>query len=186
MLHLCILAPGQAAMATRPPHPKQQPHGGPGVAADAPVFVEMLLPQPQQLGGLITDGLVLRCSGDRSSVPHGNSEEILRLLAGDALVEEFDDPSWSTFPQVAATLQAFDPSWKECFCVAVCHELRLWAVGVANKSRDRRGAARIALASAIAGQSLVAGGALPERLSHYQAFMAFLVEISTTLGTKTS
>ena len=172
-------------MAIRPPRPKQ-PHGGPRVVADAPVFVEMPLPQPQQLDGLITDGLVLRCSGDRSSGLYGNSEEILRLLAGDALVEEYDDPSWTTFPEVAAALQALDPSLRDCFCVTVCRGLGVWAVGVASRARNRGDAARIALAAAIAAQSFVAGGALPDQLSHYTAFMAFLVEISAALGIETS
>ena len=173
-------------MASRPPHPKQQPHRASGVPDGVPVFVEMPLPQPQQLDGLITDGLVLRCSGDRSSGLYGNSEEILRLLAGDALVEEYDDPSWTTFPEVAAALQALDPSLRDCFCVAVCRGLGVWAVGVASRARNRGDAARIALAAAIAAQSFVAGEALPDQLSHYTAFMAFLVGVSTALGIETS
>ena len=169
-------------MATRPPHPKQQPHRASGVPGGVPVFVEMPLPQPQQLDGLITDGLVLRCSGDRSSGLYGNSEEILRLLAGDALVEEYDDPSWTTFPEVAAALQALDPSLRDCICVAVCRGLGVWAVGVGSRARNRRDASRIALAGAIAAQSLVASEALPAQLSHYTPFMVFLGETCVALG----
>ena len=173
-------------MATRPPHPTQQPHRVAGVPDGVPVFVEMSLPQPQQLDGLITDGLVLRCSGDRSSGLYGNSDEILRLLAGDALVEEYDDPSWTTFPEVAAALQALDPSLRDCFCVTVCRGLGVWAVGIASRARNRGDASRIALAGAIAAQSLVASEALPAQLSHYTPFMIFLGEVCAALGIETS
>jgi hypothetical protein len=140
------------------------------------------MPPPQQLDGIITDGLVLLCSGDRSSGLYGNSEEILRLMAGDAAVEEFDDPDWSTFPQVAAALQAFAPSCRDCVCVAVCRTLGVWAIGVASRKKNRYDAARIALAGAIAAHSLVVGNALPDNLGSYAAFTGFLGRIRSTLG----
>ena len=169
-------------MATGHPPPTEQPHGGSGIAAGVPIFVEMPIPPPQQLDGIITDGLVLLCSGDRSSGLYGNSGEVLRLMAGDAPVEEFDDPGWSTFPQVSAALQALDPSWRDCFCVAVCRTLGVWAVGVGSRARNRRDAARIALAGAIAAQPLVVGNALPDQLANYTAFTDFLGQVRTTLG----
>lgn len=103
-------------------------------------------------------------------------------MIGDALVEEFDDPSWSTFPQVAAALQALDPSWRDCFCVTVCRAFGVWAVGVGSRARNRHDAARIALAGAVAAQSLVAGEALPDQLVNYTAFEGFLGEVRATLG----
>jgi hypothetical protein len=172
-------------MATQPSPRTQQPPGAPRIAADEPLFLEMPVPPPDRLDGIITDGLVLRCSGDRSGGLYGNSGGILGLMAGEFEVQEIDDPSWTTFPSIAAALRGIAPGWSdECFCICVCRGLGVWGVGIASRARNRQDAARIALAGAIAAQSIAFGNALPVAVRSYPAFVGFVGLVGAVLGTE--
>ena len=172
-------------MATHASPPARQPSASPGIVADEPLFLEMPMPPPDPLDGVITDGLVLLCSGDRSSGLYGNSEEILHMVVGGSEVERLDDPDWSTFPSIAAALREIAPGWSdECFCIGVCHGLGVWGIGIASRVRNRQDAARIALAGATAAQSMTCGNAMPAALRSYPAFAGFVGRVGAVLGTE--
>ncbi len=57
------------------------------IASDEPFFLPIPTQDaPPQLHGVIHDGLVLPCSGGRSSGLHGHSEDVLHMLIGAAEV----------------------------------------------------------------------------------------------------
>ena len=151
------------------------------IASDEPFFLPIPTQDtPPQLHGVINDGLVLRCSGERSSGLYGHSEEVLRMLIGAAEVKEYDDPHWRTLPSIGAALKRIYPTWDECYCVFVCRNA--WGVGIANRQRNRRDAGRIALAGAVVAQLMMDNAPPPQGLGSYPAFAAFLRKVRRLVG----
>ena len=151
------------------------------IAPDEPFFLPIPEETPVQLHGVITDGLCLRCAGDRTSGLYGNADAVLRLLVGSDAVEEYDDPHWRAFPAVGAALKRRAPSWTECICVFVCRSRSAWAVGIAGRQRDRKDAGKIALAGAVVALLLLDGSPPPHGLELYPAFAAFLRKVNRLL-----
>ena len=57
------------------------------IASDEPFFLPIPTQDaPPQLHGVINDGLVPPCSGERSSGLHGHSEDVLHMFIGAAEV----------------------------------------------------------------------------------------------------
>ncbi len=155
--------------------------------ADMPVAEPFFLPMPEdvpeQLRGIITDAVCLRCSGDRSSGLFGNADEVLAMFLQPGEFVEYDDPHWSSFRGIGTDLKRLFPAWGgECFCIFASQARGVWAVGIGNRKKNRSDAGRIALAAAAAAVSSVHNEPLPERLQSYPAFAGCLREVKRLVG----
>jgi hypothetical protein len=171
-MHRIAQPPSAATSASNRPAPTPERRGT--IAPDEPFFLPIPEDVPTQLNGVITDGLALRCSGDRSSGLYGSADDVLRTVLGDDPIDQYDDPSWTRFPQIAQALQHIEPAWEECFCVFVCRPRGVWGLGIANEQRNRRDAGKIALAGAAVAKLIVEDAPPPRELDRHPAFVAFL------------
>eukprot|EP00930_Biecheleria_cincta_P047695 TRINITY_DN33117_c0_g1_i1.p1 TRINITY_DN33117_c0_g1~~TRINITY_DN33117_c0_g1_i1.p1 ORF type:complete len:478 (+),score=92.48 TRINITY_DN33117_c0_g1_i1:32-1435(+) len=120
-----------------------------------PLWIEL---EPEAARGklrdLQADAPVLATDGSKHS-PFSNPDAILSAILGDEArdVEYHDDFDWKKFPAVGSALKKLAPV-EECMCVAICEPRELWAVGVANKGKDRWAAAKVAIAVAVALQQV--------------------------------
>mmetsp|Transcript_45934 Transcript_45934/g.106799 ORF Transcript_45934/g.106799 Transcript_45934/m.106799 type:complete len:488 (-) Transcript_45934:186-1649(-) len=106
---------------------------------------------PELLEGLTVDGWAYSFDGKKQGLCSQVDQYLEEVLGGDdALLysegNNQQDDSWEKFPEVGAALRETVPEIDECFCIAVCREAQVWAVGVGAKGRNRYYASRVALA----------------------------------------
>ena len=171
-----------------PQETRQRSDDAPAATPDMPTAEPFFLPMPEdvpeQLRGIIAEAVCLRCSGDRGSGLFGNADEILAMFLRPEEFAEYDDPHWSSFGEIGASLQALFPAWGdgECFCIFASRARGVWAVGIGNKKKNRTDAGKVALAASIAAMSIVHNEPPPENLQSYPAFVSCLREVKRLVG----
>merc|ERR1719265_2045116 len=94
--------------------------------------------------------LAVSTEGKQKSL-HSEAASLLPSLLEtlDAKEEYIDDAKWDKLPEVGAGLKEVATT-EECFCVAMCASIGIWAVGVGMKGQHRLSAARLALTASLA------------------------------------
>jgi len=110
-------------------------------------------PMPEELQGLPGEALVLNSDCPKDAVTLFAEEALERVLGDDGPpIEYHDSPRWSRFLPVGRALLELGQN-KECFVVAICRPLNVWAVGVGMRVEHRHLSAKAALAAMLALQA---------------------------------
>jgi len=106
---------------------------------------------PDIIEALATDALVVATDLTSRKGLYNSTDSVLAALAGEHAgeVQFHDDAEWKNYPGVGEALKQLSKG-EECMTVAVCMPKAVWAVGVGMKGKCRYGAAKLALATAMA------------------------------------
>lgn len=129
---------------------------------------------PDVVEALATDALVVATDLTSRKGLYNSTDSVLAALAGEHAgdVQFHDDAEWKNYPGVGDALKQLAKG-EECMTVAVCMPKAVWAVGVGMKGKCRYGAAKLALATAMALQQLDLGEEEVDlsEFTHFQEFV---------------